>query len=73
MPRNLYTPSDYSPTYDVESDEAGNFVKLHAVWDVPPDYPQAKQIMEPLHLEYITSESGWQKFLEEQRWLGQTP
>lgn len=73
MPRTLYTPNAYSPTYDVESDGNGNFVKLHAVWDLPPDYPEAKQIMKPLHLEYITSEYGWQQFLKERRWLGQTP
>ncbi len=73
MPRHIYTPSDYSPTYDIETDRAGNFVKLHSVWDVPPHYPQAKQIMERLHLEYITNSEGWQKFLDQQRWLGQAP
>lgn len=72
MPRTLYTPSDYSPTYDVESDGAGNFVKLHAVWDIPPEYPEAKQIMEPHHVEYISGK-GWGKFLEYQRLLGRTP
>jgi hypothetical protein len=72
MPRTLYTPSDYSPTYDVESDGAGNFVKLHAVWDIPPEYPEAKQIMEPHHVEYISG-MGWDKFLDYQRWLGRTP
>jgi hypothetical protein len=72
MPRILYTPSDFSPTYDVESDGAGNFVKLHAVWDIPPEYPEAKQIMEPHHVEYISGK-GWDKFLDYQRWLGRTP
>lgn len=72
MPRTLYTPSDYSPTYDVESDGAGNFVKLHAVWDIPPEYPEAKQIMEPRHVEYISG-MGWDKFLDYQRWLGRAP
>jgi hypothetical protein len=73
MPRYLYTPSDYSPTYDVESDGNGSFVKLHAVWNIPPDYPDALQIMEQLHVEYITSESNWQTYLEHQRSLGRTP
>lgn len=72
MPRTLYTPSDYSPTYDVESDGAGNFVKLHAVWDIPPEYPEAKQIMQPHHVEYICGK-GWSEFLDYQRWLGRTP
>jgi len=72
MPRTLYTPSDYSPTYDVESDGAGNFVKLHAVWDIPPEYPEAKQIMEPHHVEYISG-IGWSEFLDYQRLLGRTP
>jgi len=73
MPRTLYTPSDYSPTYDVESDGAGNFVKLHEVWDVDPELPQAKRIMSDVHLKCITSESSWQTYLEHQRWLGRTP
>ena len=72
MPRTLYTPNDYSPTYDVESDGAGNFVKLHAVWDIPPEYPEAKQIMKPRHVEYISGE-GWDEFLAHQRWFGRTP
>ena len=72
MPRVLYTPSDYSPTYDVESDGAGNFVKLHAVWGVEPGLPGAKQIMAPHHLEYISGD-GWEQFLEHQRFLGRTP
>ena len=73
MPRTLYSPNDYSPTYDVESDGAGNFVKLHAVWDLPPDLPQAKQIMEPHHVKYIISTDTWQQFLEQQRFLGRIP
>jgi hypothetical protein len=72
MPRVLYTPNDYSPTYDVESDGNGNFVKLHAVWDIPPEYPSAKQKMEPYHVEYISG-SGWEGFLAQQRFLGRTP
>jgi hypothetical protein len=72
MPRVLYTPNDYSPTYDVESDGNGNFVKLHAVWDIPPEYPGAKQKMEPHHVEYISGK-GWEDFLAQQRFLGRTP
>jgi hypothetical protein len=73
MPRVLYAPNDYSPTYDVESDGQGNFVELHAVWDIPPYWPAAKQIMEPHHRDYITSKSGWDGFLAQQKFLGCTP
>lgn len=31
MPRFLWTPNDYSPTYDIESDGKNGFVKLHTV------------------------------------------
>jgi hypothetical protein len=72
MPRVLWTPNDFSPTYDVESDGNGNFVKLHAVWDIPPDYPRAKQTMKPHHLEYISGR-GWEDFLAAQRFFGRTP
>lgn len=58
MARFLHTPSTYSPTYDIESDDDGGFVKLHAVWDIPPDYPEAKKIdpIEQHYIDYIAKE-----------------
>lgn len=71
MPRFLFTPSDYSPTYDIESDGNRNFVKLHAVWNMPPEYTEAKKI-EPIEKHYIDyiSGKGWEKVLKHRDWLG---
>jgi hypothetical protein len=64
MPRFLYTPNDYSPTYDIESDGNRGFVRLHAIWDIPPAWPQARQI--PVSQDYIDyiGGIGWGKLLE---------
>ncbi len=71
MPRFLFTPNDYSPTYDVESDGRRGFVKLHAIWDIPPDWPHAKQIqIAQHHVDYISG-PGWAKVLAHRDWLKQ--
>lgn len=59
MPRFLHTPNTYSPTYDIETDVNGNFVKLHNIWNIPPDYPEAKKItIEQHYIDYISGEDG---------------
>jgi hypothetical protein len=63
MSRFLFTPSDYSPTYDVESDGQRGFVKLHAVWDIPPGYPEARQLPIAQHFIDYMSGAGWAKVL----------
>jgi hypothetical protein len=69
MPRFLWTPNDYSPTYDIESDGNRGFVKLHAIWDIPPEYQQAKQItIEQHHIDYMSGH-GWKKVIEHRDWL----
>lgn len=71
MPRFLWTPNDYSPTYDVESDGKRGFVKLHTIWSIPPDWPQAETIpVEQFYIDYIKGQ-GWIKLLAYRDWLKQ--
>lgn len=63
--RFFWTPNDFSPTYDVETDGNGNFVKLHALWDIPPQtWPEAKQLpVTEGHIKYVSGE-GFEKMKE---------
>jgi hypothetical protein len=69
--RFIWTPDEYSPVYDLESDGNRHFVKLHAVWNMWPELPGAKQItIEDHHLAYISG-PGWEKVLAHRDWLKQ--
>lgn len=55
-----WTPNDYSPTYQIEVDENYDFVRLIAIFNLPPEYPEAKNIpIEDGYIEY--AEKAWNK------------
>ncbi len=69
MPRFLWTPNEYSPTYDIESDGQRGFRKLHAIWTLPPGWPEAKQVpIEQHYIDYISG-PGWVEVLTHRDWL----
>lgn len=71
MPRFFWSPSDYSPEYEIESDGKRGFVKLHAIRNLPHGYPEAREI--PIEQHYIdfVSGDGWAQVLAQRDWLGQ--
>ena len=71
MPRFEFTPNDYSPTYDIESDGDRGFVKLHGLYDLPSGWPERRPIdIEQHHIDYISGD-GWIKVLAHKDWLKQ--
>jgi hypothetical protein len=67
--RFLYSPDDYSPTFDIESDGNRNFVKLHAIYSIPPDLLQSRKMaIDQSHIDYISGD-GWKRILDQRDWL----
>lgn len=65
-----WTPSDYSPTYNFDVNEKGEFVKLNKIFDMPTGYPQHKEIKIEQHfIDYISGD-GFEKYKSHRRWLG---
>lgn len=71
MPRFLFTPDDFSPTYDLESDGQRGFVQIHAIFDIHPNYDDAQMIpIEQHYIDYISG-PGWAKVLAHRDFMKQ--
>jgi hypothetical protein len=64
MSNVIFWPNDFSPAYDVEYNDKKEFVRLNAVWSLPPDYPGAYQVdIEQHYIDYI-KDTAWDDVLK---------
>jgi hypothetical protein len=65
-----WTPSDYSPTYNFDVNEKGEFIKLNKIFDIPSCYPEQREIeIEQHYVDYISTK-GFEKYKSHRKWLG---
>lgn len=64
-----WTPNDYSPTYNFDVDENGNFIRLNKVFDLPNGYKERKEIaIEQHYIDYMSGD-GFEKYKSYIKWI----
>lgn len=65
-----WSPGDYSPTYNFDVNEKGEFVKLNKIFNIPTGYPGQKEVkIEQHYIDYISGD-GFEKYKKHRAWLG---